>query len=344
LDEEADVATELQNTGLEWAAAELTSPTKFSSRWRHSSLPHQSTTPSQDDFDDSIEISTTRRRSNSTTVLDPRVRAVQFGDFPVPVESVESESEPQSFDPTGSSYEPSIRYEHNFHPSSIPVFAAGLLASAGVPNQLTRTAPAQIPIPEAQHALRMFMSPPSYPPPGYFATRPGYQMGYPLTPGFAYPPPHMHSNASHIGNHGHPAPLTYDYPPNTNGNPKIASRDRQQVERAFQRDGDHDESATSQSRSDESFETQSNNDQQTAPSSSPQGPPAYAGYRCNCCFRGAIPSPQKPLYFCPGCGPPCAIRYCSAACLLAHSYQHSQSCMSTYSMFPILLSFALFDP
>jgi hypothetical protein len=36
------------------------------------------------------------------------------------------------------------------------------------------------------------------------------------------------------------------------------------------------------------------------------------------------------LYFCPGCGVACAIRYCSAACLLAHAWAHSFCCMRMY--------------
>lgn len=355
LGEEIDVAIELHRTGLEWAATDLTSPTKFSSQWRHSSLPYRSSTPSQSNFDDSIEISTTRRRSNSATVIDPRVRAVQFGDFPLPVdESVESETAPQSAyrsESTGGvPNDPSTHYEPAFDLSTVPGFTGSLLVSSGVRNQVSMTVPAQMHIPQAQHAPQMFM-PPSHPPPGFFAAIPGYQMAYPNQhfvpygppiPGFAYPPPHtLSSNASHMGNHSHPTPFTHDYPPNRIASLNIESHNHQQVEQGSQQEGDNGESVTSQSRSDESFETQSNIDQQTAPSASPQGSPAHAGYRCSCCFQGAIPSTQNPLYFCPGCGPPCAIRYCSAACLLAHSYQHSQSCMSMYSMFPISPSFPL---
>lgn len=355
LGEEIDVATELHKTGLEWAATDLTSPTKFSGQWRHSSLPYRSSTPSQDDSDNSIEISATRRRSNSTTVIDPRVRAVQFGDFPLPVEeSVESETAPQSAyrseSPGDVPKEPSTHYEPAFDLSTVPGFTGSLLVSTGVRNQVAMTIPAQMTIPQAQHAPQMFMAP-SYPPPGHFAAVPGYQMAYPNQhfvpygppmPGFAYPPPHTRSsNASHIGNHSHPTAFTHDYPPTRIASLNIESQNHRQVERGPQQERDNGGSVTSQSRSDKSFETQSNIDQQTAPSASPQGSPAHAGYRCSCCFQGAIPSTQNPLYFCPGCGPPCAIRYCSAACLLSHSYQHSQSCMSKYSTFHISSSFSL---
>jgi hypothetical protein len=336
LGEEANARTELHGTGLEWAAAELACPTKFSSQWRHSSLPYRSTTPSEDGFDESIEISTTRRRSNSTTLLDPRVRAVQFGDFPVLLdESIEGGSAAPSSHLSNPSHdifnEASNSYEPVINANTAPVLPGNLSASAGLPMLMGK----------AHHASPMFMPQP-YSPQGCFATGSIYHTVHqslqdvpygPPVPGFAQEPSSMLSpNSGHIIIHPHPISVTYEYPPNANTSPKIPSYDHQQDGQASQQGSDGEESATSSSPSDKSFEAHSIADQHTAQSNSPRGSPGHAGYRCSCCFRGAIPNAHKPLYFCPGCGPMCAIRYCSIACLLAHSYQHSTSCMRMYSV------------
>jgi len=353
---EVDLASEPHSTGLEWAAAELTSPMKFSSRWRHSSLPHRSITPSQDGFDDSIEISTTRNRSNSTTIHDPRVRAVQFGDFPIPLnESVEGDSSAPSSYPSnpshGVSNEISTHYESMFTLNSVPVTTASLSASAEVLTGLAIPVTSQIPFSHPHDTPAMPM-PQLYQPQGYFVAAPGYHPGHqtphfvpysPHIPSFAHAVarPVLSSTSSHISNHAHPIHLTHEYPPSKHNSPSVTSHDHQQNEQASQQEGNNNKSVTGPSRSNVSLETQSNINQQTAGSNSPKGSPEHAGYRCSCCFQGAIPSAHKPLYFCPGCGPMCAIRYCSAACLLAHSYQHSSSCMRMYSMYFMFLWISL---
>lgn len=351
--QEVDEAPGAQGTGLEWAAAELTSPTKFNSGWRHSSLPYRSPTPSHDDFDDSIEISSTRPRSNTTTILNPRVRAVQFGDFPVALpelnENKYSANSGHSSSPSHSVPEaPSAYHEQGQYPGNAPGFTDGFPPAAGFANQPAMPFAAQMPISQPHHAPPMFMHPP-YPPrdllppaSGHLVSHPNPHpvlYGLPMS-GFAYPPPPMPSyhsghsgHSGHITNHAHPVPVTADYPPNTHTGSGISSYGHQSVREASQQEGDRDESFTGLSRSDRGFETSSNLDQQPEQSTNAQGTGTLAGYTCRCCFRGYVPSVQQPLYFCAGCGPTGAIRYCSVACLLADAYNHSLCCMRMYSVF-----------
>lgn len=344
--EKVDEAPESQSTGLEWAAAELTSPTKFNSGWRHSSLLYRCTSPSQDDFDDSVEISTTRRRSTSTTsILHPRVRALQFGDFPVALpESVEEQSAAHS----GHSSSPArsvpntapTHHGYGLHSSSDLAITGSSQSPAGFPQQLAMPFAAQMPVSQPYFPPPPFM-PQLYPPYGFFPAGPGYHIGQPNphgipygppAPGFAFPPMHpFHSG--HIANHAHPIPGAHGYPPNTNTGLGMRSYNQQPFQQASQQDGNRGESSTGGDRSDESFETSSSIDQQPTQSTSGQGADAPAAYRCSYCLEGAIPSKQQPLFFCPGCGPPCAIRYCGAGCLLADSWGHSFRCMRTYSLF-----------
>jgi len=51
-------------------------------------------------------------------------------------------------------------------------------------------------------------------------------------------------------------------------------------------------------------------------------------YKCSFCREAIIPTLQTPLVFCYGCGPKCNIRYCSIACLLVDSYDHSFHCIN----------------
>jgi hypothetical protein len=139
--------------------------------------------------------------------------------------------------------------------------------------------------------------------------------------------PGRSGHSGHITNHAHPVPVTADYPPNTHTGSGNSSYNHQPVGQASQQEGDRDESFTGLSRSDRSFETSSNLDQQPEQSTNTQGTDTLAGYMCRCCFRGYVPSVQQPLYFCAGCGPTGAIRYCSVACLLADAYNHSLCCM-----------------
>lgn len=59
----------------------------------------------------------------------------------------------------------------------------------------------------------------------------------------------------------------------------------------------------------------------------PQPATPNNAFRCSYC-RDPTPTDGRTLVFCPGCGPTCNIRYCSTACLLADSYDHSTRCMN----------------
>lgn len=59
----------------------------------------------------------------------------------------------------------------------------------------------------------------------------------------------------------------------------------------------------------------------------PQPATPDSAFRCSYC-RDPTPTDGRTLVFCPGCGPTCNIRYCSTACLLADSYDHSTRCMN----------------
>ena len=336
LGEKITGAPTAKSTGLEWAAAELASPAKFNSGWRHSSLSFQSTTPSHNDLDDFLDTSTTRRRSNTTTTLNPHLRTVQFGDFPVTLpESFEDESAAESARPSSPSHSNSgsARHEQGFDPSTYPGIAGNLPSSAGYPYQLP--VPAQMSSSQS-HYPPMMVTPQMRPTQGLLPPAPGYHFGHPNayalpygqpTPGFSYPPrPVSAFSFGPVAHHSHPAPHAYHYSSTNNNDSNYAiSYYHHPID-----EGRHEESTASPSRTGSndasaSIAISSNTDRHL-----PQGPPPSVGYTCSCCLRGAIASESRPLYFCPGCGPPCAIRYCSAACLLADSYSHSLHCMRMY--------------
>ena len=348
--EKIEIVAETQSTGLEWAAAELTSPTKVRSEWRHSSLPRRSTTPSLDATVDSVEISTNRRRSTTTTSLNSRVRVIQFGDFPLALsESAEVESAAHSgltSSPRSVANASSTHHEQGSDTNKRSVFTASSLLPAGVRHEVSMRVAVQVPMSQPPFAPPPFM-PQQYPPYGAFPTEPGNYIGqtgphaipYGLpAPGSRFPPPPMASfNFGSVSNHGHPFPIMYGYSPNASNGPGIWSDNHQQLQQELQQGGRRGESSTSRShngesrsdqiRSPESFGSSSNIELESAQPTSQQGTSETIGYTCSYCFKAGVSSNEKPLYFCPGCGVACAIRYCSAACLLAHSWAHSFCCM-----------------
>ncbi len=346
--EKVEIVAETQKTGLEWAAAELTSPTKVRIEWRHSSLPRRPTTPSQDGMVDSVEGSTTRRRSTTTTSLNPRVRALQFGDFPLALyDSAEVESEAHS----GLTSTPrSVRNASPTHHEQEPdtntrsISTASFTLPVGIQHQVSMRVAVQVPMSQPPFAPPPFI-PQQYPPYGAFPTEPGYHIGQtgPRTipyglpaPGSRFqPPPMAPFNSVLISNHVHPFPITYDYSPNTSNGPDVWSDNHQQIQQGGRRGessrgGSHcGESRCERIRSPESFGSSSNIECESAKPTSQQGTSDTIGYTCSYCFKAGVSSNEQPLYFCPGCGVACAIRYCSAACLLAHSWAHSFCCMRT---------------
>ena len=58
--------------------------------------------------------------------------------------------------------------------------------------------------------------------------------------------------------------------------------------------------------------------------------PAVSGFTANCTYCGyrTDPSIQNRQVICSGCGPTSSIRYCSVACLLVDSLDHSRHCMN----------------
>ena len=344
-DESVGEAPEIQSTGLEWAAAELASPTKFKSSWRHSSLPYRSTTPSQAGFDQPAEKPTTRGRSNTTAVLDPRVLAVQFGDFPVAVQATaESASVANPGPSLGNSHsfeQPSSTYHAQAaEPNHAPMFASNF----PMPATFSSTpVAAHMHTNQPHHATSMFMPAP-YPPPGFFVPgsfqQAGFQnhlsvpYGVAMLPGFSYPShPTALNGSEYISTRTHPTSDSDDYSPSTHTDMRVPSENQYAVDHISQSEREYDGSASGRSRTDESFESSSDNNQDRGQLINSQGPTTIAGYTCSCCHKGYYPCVQRPLYFCAGCGPTCAIRYCSAACLLADAYHHTHHCSRTFSIF-----------
>ena len=352
-DESVDEAPNSHSTGLEWAAAELSSPTKFKSSWRHSSLPYRSTTSSQDGSNESAEMPTIRRRSNTTAVLDPRVRVVQFGDFPVAVQEV---AESASVMNSGHSVSHSHSVEEaasTYHvqaaePNYTPAYASNFAPPPGFP-----TTAAQLHTGQPHHAMPTFM-PTHYPPPGFFAPGPVHQAGFQnshsvapfgvsMPPGFSYQPRPMVLNGSdYTSTRARPSPAANDYPRTTYAGAGTPSQNQYTVDQTSESEGGHDGSFSGPSRSDKSYEGSSGNNQEPGQPTNAQRPTVIAGYTCSCCHKGYYPCVQRPLYFCAGCGPTCAIRYCSAACLLADAYYHIHQCSRTFFRISLLYLGLLF--
>jgi len=318
-------------SNLSWAdEGVLTSPTKFRHGLRRSSIQFGDN-PTEEERAEYLESLGIRRRSNS--VLEEPLRNLQFGGMPKDRARVDNTAN-NPLQACGPS-----QHVDTARSDTDRTFDGHREAVSGAASQNVNVNPLSVDIPHYSNqqdpAAHMYSSmdhhsgtgplygvPPQVSIPGYMAAPFGYSTMPSFPPGLApmmprypgqNPPPGFAISPQFAGpsiHHAHPpAPQSHsdagqEYqaewheqqarsgPGSINNSPGIAKSDNQSVA-----------------------------ENQAAPGNQVQ---IQADFYCTFCSARSYPTPQTPVVFCFGCGPHSNIRYCSIACCLAHSYNHSR--------------------